>query len=791
ETIQGIVDRLELRPVFTTHPTQAARRSILRKLRRLAERIDERCDPRLSEGTRHRVDRRIAEVVDLLWQTDELRDEQPAPTEEAEPAVAHLDELFRDVVPDLLEDLGEELGRIGIDLSLEAPLLRFGTWAGGDRDGNPHITPEVTLRVLHLLQEHALANLVVAVEHLIGELSTSTNIVGISDELQKSLVDDELFLPAVGGGSVGADEPYRRKCLNIRQRLHNSQRRLIDGGPHVAGEDYASVAELLADLSVMHASLLENHGELLARGRVGRLIRTTSVFGLHLATMDIRENAAVHHAALAPAFDRRRTRALPYLKLSGEERMRLLAQQLGASEPLFAVSTSFGPEPENALELFDMVGRALDRFGEEAVESYVVSMTCGPDDVLAAVVLAREAGVIDLDRGVARIGFVPLLETPAALRRCAAIVDNLLTCSPYRRLVALRGDIQEVMLGFSDSNKEVGIATSQWDIYRAQQDLHAIASRHGVTLRVFDGRGGSVGRGGSATHEAVLAHPLGTTDWPFKVTEQGEVIFDKYGLPGLARCNLELAVAAMLEASVLHPESAQPRPVLAGWRDAMDLISPAAEDAYRALLGTPGFVDYFRAATPSDEFGDLKLGSRPTHRPGSERSLADLRAIPWVFGWTQCRQIVPGWFGLGAGLVEARRAGMGELVREMYGRWSFFQSLVSHVEMSLAQTDLVIGRHYVDRLVDPSLHDTFEIIAEEHRRTTEEVLHTTGQARLLDRDPALQRALSVRNAHLRPVGCLQVALLERLRASDDPDPDLRRALLVTINAIAEGMRTTG
>ncbi len=793
-----ILGRLELRPVFTAHPTQAARRSILAKLRAIAELLRQRRAAR-STTERVHVDRRLAELVELVWQTDELRLDTPEPADEVTVVLHHLDDVARHVVPDLVEDLEAELGRLGYALDPGACPVRLGTWVGGDRDGNPAITPRVTVDTLARLHHRALANLIDEVEQLMWTLSSSTEVVPASAKLRASLARDALVLPEVGErlGRLFSAEPYRLKCAYVAQRLRNTQRRAADatraGGTGAGlgpGRTYAGVAELLEDLGVMEASLLAHRAELAARGPLRRVMRMAGSSGFCLATLDIREHTARHHAVLAELFDGVGSLPAPYARLAGAERTGVLAAELASRRPLTAPATALPAEAASTMAVFTMIRSALDRFGADVIESYVISHTSGADDVLATAVLAREAGLVDANMGVARIGFVPLLESVDVLGRAGELLDELLSEPSYRRLVAQRDDVQEVMLGYSDSNKEAGITTSQWAIHKAQRALRDVARRHGVVLRLCHGRGGTVGRGGGPTHDAILAQPFGTLEGLIKLTEQGEVISAKYGLPELSRRNLELALAALLQGSLLHRRSRVPVPVLAEWDAAMDSVSAGAAAAYRRFAGGPDLAGYFFASTPVDSLGALNIGSRPAARRDG-RGLEDLRAIPWVFGWTQSRQIVPGWFGLGTGLEEARRAGLGPVLEAMHGSWAFFGTFVSNVEMTLAKTDLTIARHYVDCLVEPGQRHVFDVVAEEFERTRSEVLALTGQRRLLDREPALQRSIDSRRRYLDPLSYLQVGLLERLRASAEPSPQLRRALLLTVNGIAAGLQNTG
>ena len=787
--------QIAVRPVFTAHPTEAARRSVLLKLRSISSLLDEGSSSNspLRETLRQR---RTAELIDTLWQTDELRLERPEVLDEARNALHYVDHLMRSVVPDVLEQLVSNAERLGVSISPVSRPLTFGSWIGGDRDGNPFVTPEVTASVVDLALDFAVRALRAMLGRLMDEISISIQHVGISEELRLSLAEDLTRLhPESRYLRLNAEEPYRLKLACIRVRLEETQRRMDQRGRHRDGYDYASSQELIDDLMLLYDSLIANGSERLARGTLERSIITVSAFGLTLTTLDVREHASAHHAVLRVLLERLGELPRGYDALTREERLEVLSAELESRRPLFSFPGPLEGVDLKTFQVFGAIAEILDHFGTAACETYIVSMTKGADDLLAAVILAREAGLIDLTSGIARIGFAPLFETLDELHHAGEIFEALLSVPGYRRLVTLRGDVQEIMLGYSDSNKDAGITASQWGIHLAERQLRDVAQRHGIHLRLFHGRGGSVGRGGGPTHDAVLAQPYGVLNGSIKITEQGEVISDKYLLPSLARENLELLLAAVLEAVVYHANPWVDPVKLDVWNQAMGVVADASLTSYRSLVGDVNLPAYFNLSTPVGELANLHMGSRPARRVTGEDGIESLRAIPWVFGWTQSRQIVPGWFGVGSGLRAAREAGHEDDLLQMYLEWPFFSTFISNVEMTLAKTDLEVARQYVEHLVPVELHYLFERIVAEHELTMSELLRVTRSATLLESQALLATTLETRDRYLRPLQMMQIQLLERVRAQraagHEVDVVLQRALMLTINGIATGLRNTG
>ncbi len=773
---------VELRPVFTAHPTEASRRSILDKLTEIGTLLEHRVLPATTAVEQRRIDTRIDELVDAMWQTDELRRERPQPADEARTVLYYLDQVVRHALPHVLDDLALTLRTGGIAVDDPLTPIRFGSWVGGDRDGNPNVTPATTVEVLALQRDRALRLLAEEIADLRAEMSTSDRIREPGAELRDAVAGARHDFPVEfeEAGRRAEGEWYRLLLTGVAERLRLARSQPDD--PRA----YASPAALLDDLAVLDRSLRAHHGTLIADGRLARVRRLVSAIGFHLATLDVREHSARLHESLGRLFA---GSGVTYPE-DPTARTALLVAELSSRRPLAPPGTPV--DDGDALAVFRALRERMDRDGDAIVESYVISMTRGVDDVLAAVLLAREVGLVDLSAGIARIGIVPLFETIEDLRAVSGVLDQLLAVPAYRRIVELRGG-QEVMVGYSDSNKDGGIATSQWEIHKALRAIRDTSRRHGVHIRVFHGRGGTVGRGGGPTNASILAQPSGVIDGDVKITEQGEVIADKYGVPQLARRNLDLAVSAVFEATVARREPAHDAAVLARWSEVMELVSGSAFRAYRAFVEDPALPDYFRASTPVEELAHLNIGSRPARRSTQGGGLDGLRAIPWVFGWTQSRQIVPGWFGVGSGLAAAVDAGHGDDLAEMLREWTFFGTFLSNVEMTLAKTDLGIARRYVDALVPDGHRHLFDVVVDEHERTVGAVTDLTGRSLLGDL-PTIAHTLGIRDRYLDPIHILQVALLQRTRREDPDGPEgrrLRRALLLTVNGVAAGMRNTG
>lgn len=816
ETLQA----LSIRPVMTAHPTEAARRSLLNKHRRVADILSE-----LDRNDLTEVERKLAEgclegEIESIWLTDEVRSFQPTVLDEVANTLYYFDAVLFDAVPAFQESLRRSLAQRYPSVEFAGPLtpIRFGSWVGGDRDGNPHVTPAITWETLRRQQELVLSKYRAALAELEGRLSESSRFCPASPALQKSLKQDARTYANVAAllRERHPEEPHRQKVRFMLERVEGALSRnraltgAVDsersnaslipvGGPDLPTSGYRRRQELFQDLTLLHESL-KTQRVANAAERVEQLMGQVATFGLHLAELDLRQHSERHEAALEE-LTQSLGLAKTYAAFDESEREAWLTAELQNARPLVAFDSELSSETMETLNVFRVARRALDQISPEAFGSYIISMTREVSDILAVLVLAKEAGLYRVRRGEApatcRIRVSPLFETIDDLHRAPEVMRRLFSNPSYAAVLRDQGSLQHIMLGYSDSGKDGGILTSAWELYQAQEALWESARAHDVGLCLFHGRGGSVGRGGGPSHKAILAQPPGTVAGHIKITEQGEVISSKYGLPELALRNMELVTAAVLQASLPPSRRSAESARIATWRAAMTELSESACLAYREVVQSEGFTDYFMEATPVEELQHMRFGSRPARRKKRSKSIADLRAIPWVFGWTQSRHLLPGWLGVGASLesfVEQAPRKRLALLKEMYRDWPFFASALSNIEMALAKADFQIARQYAERLVERKHRKIFRRLEREYQTTKRLLLRVTGQSELLEQAPVLKRSISVRNPYVDPMSYLQVELLARHRgpqAKAGEDRATLYALLLTINGIAGGLRNTG
>lgn len=787
ERVAQILDELLVFPVFTAHPSEPRRRTVLQRLAALAPLIQQLDDVRLAPREREWLLDRIREEITLLWQTAETRVARPTPLDEVRSNIAILTGPVYEVVPILRRALRRALARSYPEL-LERrwPLpIRLGTWVGGDRDGNPAVTAAVTEATARLMREAILRRYREEVVELRRALSISARLRSITPELT-ALIEREREALGLTPVRAWADEPYRRIFGLIEERLRRTE--VGEGG------GYTSPEELLEHLQLVADSLRRNGGKRIADGRVEDLLARVELFGFHLAELEIRQDAARHREALAELFGL--SGQAGFSERSAEERLALVLARLRA-EPFGFPRGALSPETREVLDTFDAVAR-IQRFnGERACHTVIVSMTAEPADVLGTFVLAREAGLCGVDtdgwQAWSRIDVVPLFEQIAELDRCHKILAQLLDIPEYRALVASRGSVQEVMVGYSDSNKDGGYVSSNWRIYQAQQRLAEVAATCKVRLRIFHGRGGAIGRGGGPMGRAIWARPAAARTPLLKVTEQGEVIFGRYNDPAIALRHWEQMMHALLvSSSAEHEPNIPPE-----WIELMNALAEWSQQAYEELVKVSNvFVSYFTMATPFPELASLNLASRPVARRTGAHGViqfADLRAIPWVFSWTQTRVNLPGWYGLGTALERAFACGAQETLQAMYRRWPFFEMLVDNAQISLATAEMAIAELYASLANNNA--DVFTRIRDEHSRTVRMVLAVTGQHDLLERSPILARLVKLRNPYVDVLHLCQIVLLRRYRRTEQESPERRARLLDaihhSINAIAAGLQTTG
>jgi len=849
QAVQKLVDNLDIRLVFTAHPTEIVRHTIRDKQRRIALILQKLDD--LEEGTKlleevenswegTALKEELTEEIRLWWRTDELHQFKPSVLDEVDYTLHYFQEVLFEAIPKLYSRLEGSLKSVWGNLRPpKHNFCKFGSWVGSDRDGNPFVTPAVTWQTACYQRHLVLEKYIKSVEKLINRLSLSLHWCDVLPELLESLEQNRLQMPDVYEElSIRyRQEPYRLKLSYVKKRLEYTRDR--NWGLY-KGEDwqpekvqqkhqqpiYETAGEFLAQLRLIQRNLQETG---LGCRDLEQLICQVEVYGFCLAGLDIRQESIRHSETINEIVEYLQIIPCSYHELTEDERIKWLVAELQTRRPLIPKELPFSPQTSETIDTFRVVKQMQREFGQEICQTYIISMSHDVSDVLEVLLLAKEAGLYDPSTGEGTLQVVPLFETVEDLQKAPSILQILFELPFYRALLAggyqkyeaekkkeegkniasfspIPSSLQEVMLGYSDSNKDSGFLSSNWEIHKAQKALQAVSEKYGVALRIFHGRGGSVGRGGGPSYEAILAQPGHTINGRIKITEQGEVLASKYSWPELALYNLETVTTAVLQASLLRTGFDDIEP----WNQIMEELSNKSRDCYRALIyEQPDFIDFFMQVTPIEEISQLQISSRPARRRSGKKDLSTLRAIPWVFSWTQSRFLLPAWYGVGKALQEFMNENPQEnlkLMRYFYYKWPFFKVVISKVEMTLAKVDLQIAHHYMKELSMPEdlprFEKLFEQIAQEYHLTKELVLMITDHKRLLDGDPDLQRSVQLRNGNIVPLGFLQVSLLKRLRQSKSQGVtgvidsrhsrgELLRGALLTINGIAAGMRNTG
>lgn len=788
DALEEVLNDLSIELIITAHPTEATKRSVLEIQKRISNILIQLDSNNLTKKDRINLEDSLFNEVTALWQTDELRHRKPKVLDEVRNGLYYFDETLFDIIPSVHEELELQLNETFTDHKFEVPnFLHFGSWIGGDRDGNPNVTTDITWTTLNLQRELVLKKYDESLVELMKRFSQSTNRVEVSKELIESVVKEEQnYLQEEERWQIDS-EIYRRKFAIIIKRIR-------EVGKSNVG--YRTAEEFLNDLLQVKNSA-EMHQPLNHRLKaIRRLIRQVELFGFHLATLDIRNHSGEHEAAVNEML-RAVGIADNYSAMSEAEKQATLQNVLTDPRPLLLFEGGYTKETEEVIKVFKMIRNAHKEFGKRSIEVYLISMTQAPSDLLEVLVLAKEAGIYRLhaDGTVeSDLHIAPLLETIDDLIAGPKIMKQLFEMKAYRNHLEKRGNHQEIMLGYSDGSKDGGTLTANWKLFKAQQEIHNMAREHNIRLKFFHGRGGSLGRGGGSLNTSILSQPVETLGDGVKITEQGEVLSSRYLLEDIAYRNLEQAASALLEACARSRSSKLVNLREKEWEDAMEEISKYALRKYQSLVfEDQDFLTYFNQATPLNEIGALNIGSRPMSRKNSQR-FEDLRAIPWVFAWTQSRQMVPAWFAAGTGIesfINQDPSNL-ELLQAMYKKWPFFRSTINNLQMALMKADIATAKEYLTLVEDQNIAQRiFNTISDEYNRTRNMLLKITGNSELLDHTPNIQESVYRRNPYVDPLNFLQVDLIKKLRETDQPSEDLVTEVLLTINGVAAGLVNTG
>ncbi len=800
-----LLKELDIQVVFTAHPTEITRRTVLLKQLELASYLSKRDHPPLTRKESAQIEKGLRSVVESLWLTDSIVYFKPAVMDEVRYGLYHFEHVVMDAVVDVHEDLEAKLAQWTKLRSDPNRFITFGSWIGGDRDGNPHVTPEVTRQTMAYQRAMILNRYLSQLEIIFDHLSQSENWIVVNEEVKNSLAKDQEAMPEVARRIEGryTFEPFRQKLLFIQEKLRNTLNQ------SEKTSSYGHPSELRNDLQIQLDALLAAGCDASLQS-LERMIYSVDIFGFHLAKLDLRQHSARHKAALEEIV--RELDLIPggYLQLSESDKQAWLTKEISNKRPIIPSDSRFSDATNETIEVFRTMTDCQDKYGKAAVDTYIVSMTQDVSDMLTVLLFAKETGLYDLKfHPERRISVVPLFETIDDLRRAPEMLNSLLENVAYREYLQNLDNLQEIMIGYSDSGKDGGIATSNWELYKAQKQLVEMASKLGIKLRLFHGRGGTIGRGGGPTHGAILAQPPGTVAGRIKITEQGEVIASKYALHDIAVRNFDRLAAAVVETSVHDVEHQREESDKEEWLTFMESFSKLAFDAYRDLVyGDPRFAEFFQQTTPINELAQLRLGSRPTRRTQGSNTISDLRAIPWVFAWTQSRYMLPAWYGIGSAFKESiQNVDNLKLMQHLYLNWPFFKGLISKVENALAVADFNIARYYAEELVEDHLRALYFPRIEAEYELARDAILTISQKNVLNEDvPYLRHSIELRNPYVDPLSYLQVRFLKELRSRNQAGADdlavknedaagrrdmLLETVLMTINGVAEGLQNTG
>lgn len=792
--VQEMIQGISLELVMTAHPTEATRRAVLDIHKRIANDVMELDNPNLTFREREQLRENLLGEVITLWQTDELRDRKPTVIDEVKNGLYYFDETLFDVLPQVYQELERCLHKYYPDESWHVPtFLKFGSWIGGDRDGNPSVTSAITWQTLTMHRNLALKKYEEQLTGLMRHMSFSKNIVEVTEELLESIQKDRdsVTLPP-GVVWRNEKEPYRIKVKYMIQKIRNTAD--ANAGE---GQKYNNPSEFMEDLLVMERSLRNHYADFIADTYVRTIIRQVELFGFHLVALDVRQHSKEHESAMSEILAKMSI-CPDYGALTEEQKIELLTGILNDPRPITSPYLHYTESTQECLDVYRVIGKAQQEFGRNCISSYLISMTQGASDLLEVLVFGKEAGLYlhEADGSVTcTLQSVPLFETIDDLHAAPEIMTTLFQIPAYRNSLNSRNHLQEIMLGYSDSNKDGGVITANWELRVALRSITAAARPFGVKLKFFHGRGGALGRGGMPLNRSILAQPADTVGGGIKITEQGEVLSSRYSMKGIAYRSLEQATSALIT-SALWAKNPQTNDAEQGWEEIMSRISEKAQQKYQDLIfRDPDFLTFFKESTPLPEIGELNIGSRPSKRKNSDR-FEDLRAIPWVFAWTQSRYLLPAWYASGYGLNSFYQENPDNLkvMQDMYQNWSFFRSLIDNLQMALAKADLLIAKEYCSMIHDRNIAERiFNMIQDEYRQASELILLITGQQEILDNVPVIQESIRLRNPYVDPLSYMQVGLLSELRSlrEQGDDDSLLREVLLTINGIAAGLRNTG